>query len=127
MALLCPDCAGRGALLIEAFMEIPPDSRSDEITIQLVKCGSCEFIGAAVYEESRRGRLDDESVDHYGFRLERADWERLAKMLKACPRPRDTKCKCRSHTKLNPRSEYGRWQGLNEFNPGKRFTVIYQR
>ena len=61
MAFVCPECHTSESLRITRSLELPPDSRSDEITLQIIRCSSCRFAGVAVYEESRRGRLDDET------------------------------------------------------------------
>ena len=68
MALQCPDCT-LYTLQTAISIELPPDSRSDEIALQVVRCSQCGFSGLAVYEESRRGALDDESVDHRAYRV----------------------------------------------------------
>ena len=67
MAFLCPACDAAGGLKITRRLELPPDSRSDEITLQIVRCRRCNFEGLAIYEESRRGALGDEAVDHRGY------------------------------------------------------------
>ena len=54
MSFACPECLTK-SLKITAKLELPPDSRSDEITVQVVACSRCGFAGVAVYEESRRG------------------------------------------------------------------------
>lgn len=127
MGLVCPNCGNAGSLQIESSMEIPPDSRSDEITVQLLACSNCEFQGVGVYEESRRGGFDDESVDHYGYDLDIDEWKRLAKIIRACPKPRDKKCACTGHKKLNVRNQYGRWSGLDAFELGAHFNVRYRK
>jgi len=54
MAFQCPECKRDSSLRIVQRIEVPPDSRSDQITLQVVRCGSSQFEGIAVYEESRR-------------------------------------------------------------------------
>ena len=58
MAFLCPDCSAK-SLIIAMRLELAPDSRWDEITLQTIACASCGFRGVAVYRESRRGALPD--------------------------------------------------------------------
>jgi len=36
-------------LVVACWIELPPDSRSDEISLQLVTCAARGFRGAAVY------------------------------------------------------------------------------
>jgi hypothetical protein len=111
LALVCPDCAAR-SLTITSSLELPPDSRSDEITLQVVRCTRCRFSAIAVYEESRRGGFDSESVDHRGFRVSADDVQAIEKTISACPRPRDPRCKCAAHRALGGRDAGGRWNGL---------------
>ncbi len=68
MPFQCPECSTK-TLKITHKLELPPDSRSDEITLQIIECSGCGFGGIAVYEESRRGALDDDSFDHTGYRV----------------------------------------------------------
>lgn len=63
MAFICPQCFGKGTLEIKVSMQLPSDSRSDEIALQTVGCSQCGFQGLAVYEESRRGTLGGISQD----------------------------------------------------------------
>ena len=127
MGFVCPGCNQPGGLAIGKRMELPSDSRSDEITVQLIRCQSCDFRGVAIYEESRRGGLDDESIDHRGYKLDKAEWTRLNKLVAACPHPRDPKCGCKSHIQLGWRNEYGRWNRLEGFGLGGEFNMIIHR
>jgi C4-type Zn-finger protein len=68
MALQCPKC-NEYSLKITDKMNLPPDSHSDEIIIQIINCDNCDFEGIAIYEEFRRGSLDDESYIHVGYEL----------------------------------------------------------
>jgi C4-type Zn-finger protein len=47
MPLVCPECSS-ASLNVTARLELPPDSRSDEITVQIVQCSQCGFSAAAV-------------------------------------------------------------------------------
>lgn len=112
MAFECPDCAAAGALRITGRLELPADSRSDEITLQTVGCRRCGFDGIAVYEESRRGVLGDESVDHTGYRVGREDLLALRSAMRGCPAPGDPRCGCDAHQEYGRRDRGGRWAGL---------------
>jgi hypothetical protein len=59
MSFVGPECHAN-SLAITQSIELPPDGRSDEISLQIVACQACGFAGTAVYEESRRGALDSE-------------------------------------------------------------------
>ena len=114
MPFFCPEC-GSGSLEIARRMEFPSDCRSDEIALQIVECPGCQFLGVAVYEESRRGALDSESVDHRGYRAKREDIELLVRAMEQCPEPENPKCQCPSHRFLGetkPQGQWQRWIGL---------------
>jgi hypothetical protein len=113
MALICPDCAAK-SLTITSSLELPPDARSDEITLQVVRCARCRFLAIAVYEESRRGGFDSESVDHRGFRASPDDVRAIEKTISACPQPRNPRCRCAAHRALGGRDARGRWNGLED-------------
>lgn len=122
MSLLCPQCAER-TLEIEAFLELPPDSRSDEITVQIIGCRRCGFAGVAVYEESRRGALDRELVDHVGYQVDERELKGLREKLASCPAPADPRCGCAAHREMGRQNAAGRWQGLASIPLGERFAI----
>ena len=124
MGVLCPACDGRKELLIVSFLELPPDARSDEIRIQLWRCPVCDMTIVGIYEESRRGSWDSESIDHQGYCLAPSAWHILEQLIGKCPHPEDTKCRCEAHTQLNRRNEYGRWIGLDGFDLRKPFPLV---
>ena len=116
MGLLCPKC-NRASLRICVSLELPGDCRSDEIALQIVRCEECGFRGLAVYEESRRGRLDAESVDHRVYPVDRHALRTIERQMKTCPHPRERSCVCPAHIALGRRSPAGRWigaQGLRQ-------------
>lgn len=123
MPLQCPECQ-RASLKIGPRIEIPPDGRSDEIMVQILVCSVCRFAGLGVYQESRRGGLDDESVDHVAYRVPPADLKHIRQLIRACPHPRDRRCQCPSHLKLGSRDASGRWNGLAEFNLSSPANLI---
>ena len=115
MPFLCPECSSsQRSLKIKARIELPPDSRSDEIALQIVVCSQCRFAGIAVYEESRRGALDSESFTHVGYRASAEDVRRLRRMIQQCPEPRNWRCKCPVHQELGAQDSSGRWNGLKD-------------
>ena len=122
MPFTCPECKRR-SLSITDRLELPPDSRSDEIALQIVACASCSFKGIAVYEESRRGALDDESVDHTGYSVKRIDLAKLRRLMRACPDRGNHRCKCETHRQLGKRDKGGRWRGLDEIELGNPFAM----
>jgi hypothetical protein len=113
MAFLCPDC-GRYSLKITSSLELAGDSRSDEITLQVIKCEHCPFEGIAVYEESRRGALDDDSFDHRGFRVSKDSVLAIKRAIRHCPSKKNPRCTCETHKALGSKSASGRWNGLDE-------------
>ncbi|MDX1687887.1 MAG: hypothetical protein R3248_07880 [Candidatus Promineifilaceae bacterium] len=122
MSLLCPACENR-TLEIESFLEMPPDNHSDEITVQIIGCSRCDFTGVAVYEESRRGALGREAVDHAGYYADEEDVQRLREALAACPAPADPRCDCAVHRKFGRQDVAGRWRGLESISLGERFAI----
>ncbi|HVG45555.1 MAG TPA: hypothetical protein VM890_12530 [Longimicrobium sp.] len=114
MPFACPECGSPGSLRITSSIELPPDSRSDEIALQLVACARCGFRAAAVYEESRRGGLDSEAVDHVGYRMTGEALDSLAARIGACPETRNRGCGCESHRRLGRTDDSGRWRGLED-------------
>jgi hypothetical protein len=108
MSFLCPECNRKTLKIIERI-ELAPDVRSDEITLQVIRCKNCNFQGLAVYEESRRGVLDSESIDHYGYKPEVKDLKAIRSLIRRCPDPSNPWCSCDSHLKLNESDGSGRW------------------
>ena len=123
MSFLCPDCSTAGTLKIVSRLELPPDSRSDEITLQIVQCSRCGFEGIAVYEESRRGAMGGESVDHRGYYVSESDLQELKQQMKKCPSPRNARCACAVHRRLGGKDASGRWDGLADIETARRFVI----
>jgi hypothetical protein len=113
MTFKCPACAVN-TLIITRSIDLPPDAHNDELTLQIVQCGSCQFHGAAVYEESRRGPLDSESWRHHGYQLSDADWEALVAAINRCPAPRNEGCACATHVSLCKVDDRHNWDGLRQ-------------
>jgi len=111
---MCPECLTPGSLNITLSLELPPDSRSDEITLQVVECSHCEFRGVAIYEESRRGALDSESWQHDGYRVALGDLQALIHTMRQCPEPSKPGCPCPAHQHLGRHGATGRWAGLSD-------------
>lgn len=122
MSFRCPECTKKTLKIVES-LEILPDSRSDEITLQVICCDSCNFQGLAIYEESRRGRLMSESVDHYGYSLDDKDLKEVRSLIRRCPELTNSWCLCNSHQKLNERDESGRWKRPGNVSDQKTFSM----
>ncbi len=103
MSFQCPECSSPGSLTITSKIELPQDSRSDEITLQVIQCGTCGFAGLAVYEESRRGSLDSDSFQHFGYHVDAADLQAVKEKIKRCPKPGNPRCQCSAHLELGKR------------------------
>jgi hypothetical protein len=123
MAMICPDCLRR-SLRVTQSIELPYDTRSDEITLQVIACAWCDFEGIAVYEESRRGGFDSESVDHRGYYVSADALTVIKRQIEHCPDPRNQRCRCASHRVLGRKDELGRWEGLREIEVGRRFSMM---
>jgi hypothetical protein len=122
MPFQCPECK-KTSLGIKAQIELPPDSRSDEISLQIVTCSSCGFSGIAVYEESRRGALDADSYSHIGYRVRKEDQVKLRNMIRKCPTPREQRCTCPAHRELGKTDSAHRWIGLRELQVTGQFEL----
>jgi hypothetical protein len=123
MPFRCPECSTPKSLKIAHSLELSLDSRSDEITLQIVECSRCHFAGIAVYEESRRGALDDESFHHTGYHVDADDLRALKAMLVRCPDPRNHRCRCAAHRKYGRQDALGRWDGLSHIRHGRAFRL----
>jgi hypothetical protein len=113
-----------GGLTITHRLELPPDARSDEITLQVVRCMQCGFEGLAAYEESRRGALDSESWSHTGYEADKAGLRAFKRAVRACPRRGDPRCTCAAHERYGQRDAGGRWSGLALFELGGSFPMV---
>ena len=111
MSFQCHACHQQ-RLSIVLSIELTPDSRSDEITLQLIACSVCGWEGMAIYEESRRGALDSATFSHVGYQLPRGEVELLRALILACPSRRNPFCTCKAHQSLGHQSAAGRWDGL---------------
>lgn len=80
----CPSCDQHDVLIINTTVDIPEHTQYDEVCVQSIQCLSCDKHGMAVYEESRRGSLQDESVNHFGYWLEPESQINLDRLLKSC-------------------------------------------
>ncbi len=100
MAFNCPRCDGHATLKINQTLELPPDARWDEITMQSISCRVCGFAGIAIYEESRHGALDSEIVHHTGYLTTEADTVAIRALLANCPDPGRALCPCPTHREL---------------------------
>jgi hypothetical protein len=105
---ICPHCQQPTLHIIKAI-ELPPDGDSDEITLQLIRCGTCHLHAAAVYQESRRGGA---SWHHFGHYLQEDGFEQLSSTMACCLRPHDRACGCPAHQTLGLQ-EGGCWVGLD--------------
>jgi hypothetical protein len=121
MAYLCPKCTTPTLDTSEAIA-FAADSRSDEITLSLLRCTRCGFRGAAVYEESRRGVLTAETWEYTGYRMGGDELAVLAEAIQCCPDSKNPNCRCPTHIILGRRS-YGRWVGLRGFDILDRFPM----
>ncbi len=119
---VCPDCRGT-ALMIVASMELPPDGRSDEITVQVVRCAACRLIGVAAYEESRRGDLTSEAWTHLGYRLPELLAMELLSLIRSCPAPASISCTCTAHQEIG-RVAGAHWAGVARWGASVPFSMV---
>ena len=122
MVFVCPRCLG-GTLQINSSIELAPDSRSDEISVQIPKCSKCGFAGLGVYEETRRGGLDSESLYHRGYYIDDSTLVLAEKLIRQCTKPKKSGCKCRVHRSLGRVDEFGRWIWLESIPHEETFKL----
>ena len=127
MAFVCPECLNVGTLTITDSIKLPPDSRSDEIILQLLRCGRCELKAAAVYEESRRGAMGSESWHHIGYKLEEKQIKELLTIFSKCKTLNKPKCHCKAHRMLGQKDDAGRWVPPEYFHWKSSFPMRYAR
>jgi len=120
---VCPDCLTPGSLQITHSIHLPPDSRADEIVLQIVACERCAFEGVAIYEESHRRGSGAALWEHVGYRVAASTVEALRNRLRQCPRPHDAACTCPSHLALSGRDDNGRWQKPDGVEWQKSFSL----
>ena len=123
MNLVCPRCLGV-SMKMTSSIELPPDARSDEITVQTLKCSKCGFAGLGIYEESRRGRLEFESIEHSGYFMDDSTFASIDKMIRQCPKPKKSSCSCRIHRSLGCVNEFGRWNWLEKTPHKETFKIV---
>ena len=123
MPFQCPECKNQNTLNITYTIELPADSRSDEIALQTIRCNLCNFYGIATYEESRRGLLQDEAYEHLGFQTSKDTYGDLVKLLRTCPEPNNAHCLCVIHQQLGSTDESGRWSGMSQFKHQGGFPI----
>lgn len=80
----CPGCKKHDALMIKLSVEIPEHTVFDDVDIQSIRCNNCKKSGMGIYEESRRGNLQDETVNHYGYWLDTESQLNLDQLLESC-------------------------------------------
>ena len=124
MSFICPECK-HNSLKITNSIELPPDIRSDEISLQIIVCSKCDFKGIAIYEESRRGRIGDDAFSHTGYQTDDYSFNDLLTLIKKCPHPRDKNCNCETHKKLGGKNKSGRCVGLSLFLLKTAFPIEY--
>lgn len=122
MSFICPRCLG-ASMKITSSIELPPDSRSDEITVQTLRCTKCGFAGLGIYEESTRGRLDSESIHHLGYNIDESVLTSIEKMIRKCPKPKSSGCRCIIHRSLGSVNDFGRWNWLEKIPLKDAFKI----
>jgi len=123
VSFYCRECNTLRSLKVVRRLEILRDARSDEITLQLVRCTKCGDTGVLVYEESRRGALDNESWSHTGYRVDTREWKIVEREFSRCPEPGNPRCACPIHQKYGSRDAGARWDGLKHIPVKDQYTV----
>jgi hypothetical protein len=123
MSFQCPHCTDQRSLEIETSIQLFKGHCESETTLQIVECRRCQFVGAAVYEEGRRGAVDTRAWKHNGYFMDEPVLNRLKGLLLACPDRGEPNCTCTAHLELGICDGRGHWVGLEQFNPRDRFAM----
>ncbi len=112
MPFVCPACSAP-SLEITRSIDLGSTPIWDELALQVVGCNRCGFRGVAVYEESRRGALDQDIRHHTGYWLDPDRVEAVEAMIASCPNPDDHRCACLAHRRLiTLDARTGSWVGI---------------
>jgi hypothetical protein len=122
-SFICPECSTEGSLKIIQSLALPPDSRSDDIILQILECQKCNFRGAAIYEESRRGAFDSGDWEHLGYHVHKEQLDALSAVMAGCPDPGNIRCQCQVHDLLGQRKKNGRWRRPAGFVDQRTFPM----
>lgn len=123
MSFRCPQCKSVGSLEICLAFELPPTSKSKEITLQIVGCEICSFQGLAIYEEIRYGGRGEESWVHTGYWVSKDAVDSVQAAILSCPHPNNHKCQCLAHTELSQGDIHHIWRGLLELERSHTFLM----
>lgn len=123
MPFRCPQCKAVDSLDIEAMIELPPDRRSSEISLQVVYCPCCQFRGLAVYEELRHAGRKSEGWEHIGYWVSPDAVNGILEAIHSCPDPYNPACECEAHVGLGEKDMRGIWSGLLEMERGHIFAM----
>ena len=123
MSFVCPRCTVP-KLNITLGIELPPDKRADEITLQLLECSVCGWTGLGVYREYKRGmQVGNERFEHIGYHLPDGEYRMVRRLLSRCPSRRNPFCDCMVHRMLGHRDLDGNWDGLNTIRTHESFQL----
>ena len=92
----------------------------------MIHCFECNFIGLAIYEESRRGSLSSKSLHHYGYYVANTLLSSIKETIESCPDPKNNKCRCDAHSIFNQVNEFGKWSWLENLPLIKEFQMIFK-
>lgn len=121
-AFVCPVCR-RGTFGISKTIELRPDARWSEITLQLLWCNTCHFEAIGVYKENNWGA--SEIVEHHGYQAPVLLRQRLGELIDGCPRRPDRSCDCASCSTLSATDGSGTWNWLEQAGVGDRFALAH--
>ncbi len=123
MSFTCYQCNDPQSLEITVSIQLYKGRCANEITLQLVECQYCEFVGIAVYEEGRLGASDTRTWKHTGYRLDPKDLVIIKEMILDCPDRLNPACECPVHLRLCACDGSGDWIGLKGFNLYDKFPM----
>ena len=125
MPFVCPYCQQK-SLEITHAINVSPDAAYDEVQFQILTCQQCDMRTFGAYQESRRGRLDNEVIHHDGFQISDPGMDAVVKMITSCSTPYDHTCTCISHQKMSSGPDTWARMKENGIIIQRMFQLIYQ-
>lgn len=123
MSFKCPKCGDHASLEIVASIQLPKEQCLNEITLQVVECGMCQFGALAVYEEKRHSPMDTRDWKHVGYRVQESDLSSVKIAIQECPDRLNPDCHCPAHSRLGVCDPHGEWIGLANIDISDAFAM----
>jgi hypothetical protein len=88
------------ALRVLDIIELPSDSRSDEITIKI-----------------------DEAFSHFGFQIPKNEFNQIRSLISKCPSKKNVRYDSKSHQLLEMENQNGLWIDMSPYQLSGQFWI----